>query len=91
MMILFDFDWSGTQEELDKYTAAIKEFIDATPGTKFLGRFSPWNKKYNFTFFFKADDLPTWLEAHNKVRDSRDIRIERAREVMTHTEYEIYE
>jgi len=91
MMILFDFDWSGTVEELERYTTAMKEFIGDTKGVKFLGRFSPWNKKYNYTFFMEAIDLITWLEVRKKVGSSRDSRIARARDVMPHAEYEFYD
>ena len=84
MMVLVHFDWAGTQEELEKYTAAVKKAYDSTPGTKFLGRLIPWNKKYHYTHFMEVKDLPTMQEAGRKVDYKRDYK------VMTHGEYDIF-
>jgi len=52
LMVLEHFDWLGTREELEKYTAAVKKACEAVGGVEFKGLLSPWNKKYNYTFFF---------------------------------------
>ena len=84
MMVLEHFDWLGTREELEKYTAAVKKACEAVGGVEFKGLLSPWNKKYNYTFFFEAKDLKTWLEVPDRLVWTRDYKI------VPHEEVDIY-
>ena len=69
------YDWFGTIEELVKLEEGLKNHFDGSDGVKFLGRFGPHNKKYHWTFFFKATDLSTWANRKPLQGFTRDYKI----------------
>ena len=82
MLVLWHADWSGTDESLKEREEAWKKACEKTEGAEFLGRYRPWNKKYQWTFVTKVKDLPTWYETtQNEERRARGT---------THWELEFY-
>ena len=62
MLIVWYFDWNGTVERLREYDDAHKKMAEKTKDTEFLGRFVPWNKKYQWAYLVKTKGLITWSE-----------------------------
>jgi len=62
VLILWHFDWNGTAERLKEYDEAHKKMVEKTEGAEFLGRYAPWNKRYQMTYIVKAKDRKTWQE-----------------------------
>jgi hypothetical protein len=85
MYILNHFDWFGPIEELEEIDKKLHEIRNGSDGVEFLGRFSPLNKRYHWTYFFKAKDFNAWV--HRKPMDfyKRDKKVE------PYTEQEFYE
>lgn len=87
MYILEHFDWFGSIEELAKMDRKYKEMFDGSKGIEFLGRHVPGNKKYHWTYFYKAKDFATWVTEFSEADFSwykRDIKVH------THAEMEYY-
>jgi len=74
-MILEHFDWLGTEEELEKFTSAIKKTCAETKGFEYKGRFAPWNKKFNYTFAYETKDIQHYIEAGNNLKYKIDKKI----------------
>jgi hypothetical protein len=84
MIILFHIDWYGTAERLKKRDEAQKKASEKTEGSKYLGRYVPWNKKYHWTYMIKVDDISNWMKTMQNLEWERDYK------EMDHGEIEIY-
>ena len=78
MLVLYHFDWGGTDERLKAHDEAWKNACEKTEGAEYLGRYNPWNKKYHWTAVTKVKDLPTWYEVTKKFEWKRDLKAARA-------------
>jgi hypothetical protein len=85
MYVLEHFDWFGPIEELDELNNRIKKLWDGKDGVEFLGRFTPDNKNFHWTHFYKVKDMKAW--ANRKPFDwyKRDYKVH------THSVLEFYE
>ena len=83
MLILVHFDWFGPIADLKELEEKIRKKCDETEGLEFKGRYGPHNKKYHWTFIFKAKNYTIW----------NDLTVDYVRDynVHTHQEQEIYE
>ncbi len=84
MIVLFHYDWNGTTERLEEYTRIHYEMAEKLKDAKFLGRYAPWNKKYNWTHVWEMKDFST-LHEKNKI----DVKSEDWKE-FGHGEMEVY-
>ena len=82
--ILQHFDWYGSIDDLKELDKKFKKLRDGSEGVEFLGRFSPQNKKYHWTFVFKAKDFKTWTNMTPQDFYKRDFK------ELTHAVYEYY-
>ena len=62
VLILWHFDWNGTAERLREYDEVHKKMAEKTEGVEFLGRYVPWNNRYQWTYIVKSKDRKTWQE-----------------------------
>lgn len=74
MYILQHFDWLGSIEKLEELDKNFKKLRDGSEGVEFLGRYSPQNKKFHWTFFFEAKDLKTWTNMKSQDFYKRDFK-----------------
>ena len=56
-------------------------------GVEWLGRFEPQNKKYHWTYIWKAKDWNSW---HTKTYPEESANFKRDFKVYSHVEYEFY-
>ena len=56
MIIIQSFTWQGTPEGLEEYISAFKKAIADTPDPKYIGKYSPVNRGYNFSIFAEFKD-----------------------------------
>jgi hypothetical protein len=84
VLVLYHFDWGGTDERLKAHDEAWKKACEKTEGAEYLGRYNPYNKKYHWTAVTKVKDLPTWYEVTKKFEWKRDLK------ATTHDELELY-
>ena len=84
MIVLWHMDWYGTAERLKERDEAQKKASDKTEGSKYLGRFVPWNKKFHFTYMHQVKHLVTWQATLQNLEWKRDYK------EITHGEMEIY-
>jgi len=70
MLILLHIDWFGPAEELQESDESIKKACTETDGVKYKGRFTPNQKKYHWTYLFKAENLASWEKAWDKMSES---------------------
>ena len=83
--ILSHFDWFGPIEELEEWDQRYKKLWDGSDGVELLGRFAPQNKKYHWTYIFKARDFNAWVN-----RKQPDPAYKRDYTKFTHNELEYY-
>ena len=62
MFLLVHYDWNGTKERLEEYTEIHYKMAEKVEDGKFLGRFAPLNKKYNWTHVWEIKNLTTLHE-----------------------------
>jgi hypothetical protein len=74
MIVIGYFNWLGTEKQLDEYVAAVKKNCEATPGLKFLGKYAPITKVYNWAYFWDVKDWATWQKASESFKWTRDYR-----------------
>jgi hypothetical protein len=74
MIIVGYFNWLGTQEQLDEYVSAVKKAYEKTPGTKFLGKYAPVTKIYNWALFAEVKDWATWEKVNESFHYTRDFK-----------------
>ena len=67
MLILQQFDWFGTEKELEDYEATWKKACEETDGIEFKGRYTPHTRRYHYTFLFKCDSYDKANMAGSKV------------------------
>jgi hypothetical protein len=72
MIIIEYFDWQGTPEGLEEYCSAVKQAISDTPDTKYVGRYSPVNSRFNWAIFLDVKDYPTWDKVRHNFHFKRD-------------------
>lgn len=80
--LLQHFDWFGPIEELKEIDKKMKKACDETDGVELLGRYGPGQKKYHWTWIFKAEDYNLW--------NNLTIDYVRDYNVVTHVETELY-
>ena len=69
-MVLYHFNWAGTKEELEQFYQNWKMFLDNIDGADFIGKFSPINRRFHYTWFAEFKDFATYekvafSEAHD--------------------------
>ena len=74
MYILQHFDWAGSIEDLEELDKNFKKLRDGSEGVEFLGRYSPQNKKFHWTFVFKAKDFKAWTNKSTQDFYKRDFK-----------------
>jgi hypothetical protein len=62
MMYLWWIDFRGTEAELKEIDKLAKTVAEKVKGVEYLGRFSPLNAKWNWTYFWKIPSMATWEE-----------------------------
>jgi hypothetical protein len=65
MMVVFYYNWKGTDEELKKYEKEAKENWANVKGVKLLGIYTPlisWNR----AMFFETDSIDAMLKHSSK-------------------------
>ena len=80
------FDWSGTEAQLKAFDELWKKVCKKVDGVKYIGRMSPWNKKYHYTVFAEIEDICKIKEfgEHWNKEYTRDYG------VLTHAIYDLY-
>jgi hypothetical protein len=63
MMVIMHFDFWGDENDLKKFDKANEEVAEKTEGMKYLGRYSPTNKKFHWTVFWKVKNFRTWEDS----------------------------
>jgi len=86
MLVLLHVDWFGPTEELRQGDEAIKKVCTETDGVEYKGRYTPNQKKYHWTYLFKADNLARWEEAWSKI-----VECPRDYKKLPHGELEYYQ
>ena len=79
------FDWFGPIKELEEIDKKLKELWNGSDGVELLGRFSPHNHKFHWTWFVKAKDMETWVKRKRPTFYKRDYKVH------THQIAEYYE
>jgi hypothetical protein len=72
VIIIEFFDWQGTPEGLEEYVSAVKKALADTPGTKYIGKYSPVNSMYNYSLFLDVKDYQTWDKVRGNFHYKRD-------------------
>jgi len=85
MYVLQHFDWFGSIEELEEVEKKLKKHWDGKDGIEFLGRYSPTNKRFHWTHFYKVKDWQAWANQKPLPGYKRDYN------VVHHAIYEFYE
>ena len=62
MMIVVNWDFFGTEEELKEMDKRCQKMADESEGLKFIGRFTPTGLKWHFSYFFKAETEKAWVK-----------------------------
>ena len=60
MMVLVNWDFIGSDEELKEGDKTFKKMADMSKGVEYLGRYIPSNIKWHFTYFFKCESPEAW-------------------------------
>jgi hypothetical protein len=61
MMALVNWDFYGSDEELEEADKMFKEMADMSDGVEYMGRLTPTSLKWHFTYFFKCKDMNAWV------------------------------
>jgi hypothetical protein len=72
MIIIQSFTWQGTPEGLEEYISAFKKAIADTPDTKYIGKYSPVNRWYNFSIFAEFKDYQVLEKLRGNFHYKRD-------------------
>ncbi len=59
-MVLYHFNWAGTKKELDEFYQYWKKTMDDTEGAELVGKFSPLNRSFHYTWFAEFKDFATY-------------------------------
>lgn len=71
-MVLINCDFWGSDDELEKLDKAYKDMAKITDGVEYLGRYSPNNFKWHWTYFFKVESLTAWDNGSKNYKYKRD-------------------
>ncbi len=66
MIVIYYYNWKGTEAERDKYEKDAKEFWSKIKGVKLTGMYTPtipWNRAW----FFETDSVDLLLKNSGKV------------------------
>ena len=55
MLLVEYFDWMGTEKELKEIDDEIKKIASSKKDIKYLGRYSPHQKKFQWCWVFESD------------------------------------
>jgi len=72
MFCIIWFDFRGTDAELKEVDKAYKTGAEKTKGVDFLGRYTSWGSKWNWSYFFKLDNIGVMDEFFKNVKYKRD-------------------
>ena len=72
MWLLQHVDFYGSDKELEELDQSFKDMAEATDGMEYKGRYSPQNKKWHWTYFFKVKDYHVAEESQNNWKYDRD-------------------
>ncbi len=84
MMVLVNFDFWGSDEDLKKLDSTCEKMTEKTYGVEFIGRFMPEQKKWHYTYFYKADSLTAWDNA------LKNFEYEFNKKILSHNTTEFY-
>ena len=76
MLIIQNFDWYGTPEDLNKMDEGIKKACGEIDGLVYKGRWSSHQARYHFCYLFETDTYMKIMDAWGKggfVRDYKQI------------------
>ena len=74
-MVLSNFDFWGSDEELTLLDKAMKKAVDKTEGVDLLGRYAPEALKWHWTYFYKTESLTTWENFLKNLEYKRDKKL----------------
>jgi hypothetical protein len=74
MIVIGYFNWLGTNEQLEEYVKAVKKHFEQNPEAKFLGKYAPVTKVYNWAYFWDVKDWAAWQKATEKFKWTRDYK-----------------
>ena len=72
MMCIFWVDFTGTEAELKEVDKAYKDAAGKTKGVEYMGRYTSLGQKWNWSYFFKIDNMGTMDEFFKNVKYKRD-------------------
>ena len=83
-LVIFYFDWAGTEKDLEVFLANWKKGAEQTEGVEYKAHWIPHTSKWHHAVFYEA-------ESYTKVRDSwRSIGSERDYSNLTHGSIELF-
>ncbi len=71
LVIVSNFDWWGTAEELKENDKKVKEACEKVDGVKYLGLHVPHNSKYHYTRMWKAESWDKYWAWERPGRDKK--------------------
>ena len=72
MMCLVWIDFRGTEAELKEIDKAYKLAAETTKGVEYQGRFTSLGQKWNWTYFFKIENMAKMEECMKNIQYKRD-------------------
>lgn len=74
MMCVIWLDFTGTEDELKEVDKAYKQGADKTKDVEYLGRYTSWTQKWNWSYFFKIESAGSMDEFWKNVKYKRDYK-----------------
>jgi hypothetical protein len=71
-LVIFYFDWAGTQEELAEFYDGWKKAADETEGVELKGHWIPHTNKWHHAIFYEAESYAKIRESWEKMGAERD-------------------
>ena len=84
MLVVMNYDWFGTNAELDKWKTAWKKVCTDTKGITSCKNYTSHQARYHFSWIMEMDSYDRIMEAMSKMPMERD------RNVLTHSVLEIF-
>ena len=71
-LIIFYFDWGGTQEELDEFLGDWKKGAEKTEGVDYKAHWIPHTSKWHHAVFYEAESYAKVRESWSNIGSDRD-------------------
>ena len=71
LVLVSNFDWWGSDEELKEADKKIMKSCEKTDGVKYMGLWVPHNSKFHYTRMWSADSWAKFWEWERPQRDKK--------------------